>query len=85
MAATQWILGIRPTFKGLQIAPVIPEEWTGFQARRIFRGATYHINVVRAGNGNDISLVVDGKSIEGNIIPIPTEGVNEVHVQGTLR
>ena len=85
VAATQWILGIRPTYTGLQIAPVIPEDWMGFQARRIFRGATYHINVVRAGNGNDISLVVDGKSIEGNIIPISTEGVNEVHVQGTLR
>ncbi len=29
---TQWILGIRPAWDGLQIAPVIPADWPGFTA-----------------------------------------------------
>ncbi|MGQ9689913.1 MAG: GH36-type glycosyl hydrolase domain-containing protein [Thermoproteota archaeon] len=35
VAATQWILGIRPTFEGLKITPCIPESWNGFKAKRV--------------------------------------------------
>ena len=38
VAGTQWILGIRPTYRGLQIAPALPAEWPGFSATRLFRG-----------------------------------------------
>ena len=51
VAITQWILGIRPTYDGLQVAPVIPQDWTSFEATRIFRGVTYHISVQRQGDG----------------------------------
>ncbi len=85
VAASQWILGIRPTFGGLQIAPVTPEEWPGFKAVRVFRGVAYHITVRRAGSGNSISLSVDGMPLEGNIIPLPPEGTKIVRVSGTLR
>ena len=71
VAITQWILGIRPAYDGLQIAPVIPMDWQGFTATRIFRGVTYHITVERQGGGNTVSLVVDGKPVEGNIAPLP--------------
>lgn len=84
-AATQWILGIRPTYTGLQIAPIIPSDWLGFKATRVFRGVTYHISVERAGKGNTVSLAVDGKSIEGNIIPLPSAGQREVQVKVVLR
>jgi cellobiose phosphorylase len=47
VAATQWILGIRPTLRGLQIEPAIPAAWRGFSARRVFRGVTYDIGVRR--------------------------------------
>ena len=30
-AITQWILGIRPDYDGLRIAPVVPERWPGFR------------------------------------------------------
>ena len=53
-AATQYILGIRPTYAGLKVAPVIPESWPGFKATRIFRGVTYRIAVRRAGPGNSV-------------------------------
>jgi len=85
VAATQWILGIRPTFMGLKISPVIPEEWRGFSARRIFRGVTYIIKVDRAGRGNTISLMVNNKTIEGDIVPFAPEGTDNIQVHGVLR
>ncbi len=84
IAITQWILGIRPTFSGLQIAPVIPADWPGFTATRIFRGVTYDITVRRAGAGNLATLVIDGKPAAGNIVPLPPEGQTQVKVQVTL-
>jgi cellobiose phosphorylase len=84
VAITQWILGIRPTFEGLQIAPVIPCNWPGFKITRVFRGVTYHISVERAGKGNTVSLTVDGQSVEGNVIPPPPADQAEVIVQAFL-
>ncbi len=83
-AITQWILGIRPDFKGLKIAPVIPERWPGFTAERTFRGATYKIDVRRAGPGNKVSLTVDGKKIDGDLVPPPPAGTTSVTVEAVL-
>jgi cellobiose phosphorylase len=84
VAITQWILGIRPTFEGLQIAPVIPADWSGFAVTRVFRGVTYHITVKRAGPGNTTSLVVDGQPVAGNIVPLPPRETTEMSVEVTL-
>jgi cellobiose phosphorylase len=81
VAITQYILGIRPTLTGLRIAPVIPSAWTGFKASRIFRGVTYRINVKRAGPGNRVSLLVDGKKIAGDIVPLPPAGTKEISAE----
>ena len=83
-AITQWILGIRTSLSGLEIAPVIPKNWPGFTAKRVFRGVTYSITIQRKGPGNSISLTVDGQPIDGNIVPIPTDGRKEVKVVGIL-
>ena len=72
VAITQWILGIRPCLQGLRVAPVMPTEWSGFTARRLFRGAVYDIRAKRVGPGSQISLTVDGQPIEGNVVPAPT-------------
>jgi cellobiose phosphorylase len=80
VAITQWILGIRPSYDGLQIAPVIPSDWLGFKAQRKFRGVTYHIDVQRCGAGNRTSLRVDGVSVTGNTVPLPPAGCTEVKV-----
>jgi cellobiose phosphorylase len=84
VAITQWILGIRPTYRGLQVAPVIPSSWPGFRVTRLFRGVTYHIAVERAGGGNAVSLTVDGQPVEGNVVPLPPEGRREVAVRVVL-
>jgi cellobiose phosphorylase len=71
VAIANWILGIRPAYSGLQIAPVIPESWDGFSAVRKFQGAEYHINVTRVGPGSSVSLRVNGKPVPGDIVPFP--------------
>jgi cellobiose phosphorylase len=72
VAITQWLLGIRPTYEGLQINPCIPGKWNGFKAIREFRNAVYEIEVknpdhVRKGVK---SVRVDGKEVAGNVLPV---------------
>jgi cellobiose phosphorylase len=83
-AITQFILGIRPTLKGLQISPVIPSRWTGFEAVRKYRGVTYRITVKRSGKGNSVSLMADGRAVQGNVIPPPAPGTAEVAVEAVI-
>ena len=83
-AITQWILGIRPEYDGLRIAPVLPERWTGFEAVRRFRGVVYHITVRREGAGNEVSLLVDGKAVKGGIVPLAQTGCADVKVEVRL-
>ncbi len=84
-AIVQFILGIRPAYDGLQIAPAIPERWTGFRAVRRFRGVTYNIVVRREGAGNAVTMVVDGRDVEGDVVAPPADGRTEVSVEVTLR
>lgn len=69
VAISSWILGIRAEFDGLVVQPVIPSDWDGFTATRQYRGKTYEITVERKGTGNEVSLIVDGESIESVTIP----------------
>jgi cellobiose phosphorylase len=80
VAITQWILGIRPTFEGLKIAPVFPSAWPGFTAVRVLRGVTFRITVERTGPGNTAAIMVDGEPIDGDTVPLPRDGRTEVTV-----
>ncbi|HSM57816.1 MAG TPA: glucoamylase family protein [Candidatus Sulfomarinibacteraceae bacterium] len=69
------ILGLIPAADGLVIDPRIPPEWPGFRATYRLNGATYEIEVENGGTGKSVeSLVVDGKSLEGNQVPLPEDG-----------
>jgi cellobiose phosphorylase len=83
-AIVQWILGVRTSLGGLEIAPVIPKNWPGFTATRRFRGVVYKIAIERQGEGNSIALTVDGEPIEGNVVHAPADGLKEVEVKGIL-
>jgi cellobiose phosphorylase len=83
VAIAQWILGIRPTHDGLEIAPVFPDHWEGFSATRIFRGAAYHITVKRGGTGETLSSTVDGRRLDGSVVP-PAPAGSDVQVVVTL-
>ena len=84
VAITQWILGIRPSYDGLIIDPVIPAEWPGFTAERLFRGVKYVIQVERRSAGNLANLEVDGQPVVGNLVPLPASGINCVLVKVVL-
>lgn len=84
VAITQAILGIKPAFAGLQIDPVLPSSWPGYTATRMFRGVTYDITVTRSGPGTDIALTVDGAPIDGYVVPVPTDGSDQVSVTAVI-
>ena len=71
-AISQYILGIRPGYEGLVVDPCIPKSWKGYKVTRKFRGVEYHIDVQNpAGICKGVrQLIVDGKKIDGNIIPL---------------
>ena len=84
-AISQWILGVRPELDGLRIDPVLPPTWPGFTARRRWRGATYEIVVhqEQGAKGRVRRLVVDGMSVEGNLVR-PAPAGSTVKVEATL-
>ncbi len=79
-AGVKYILGIRPDHAGLVVDPCIPKAWSGFTVTRKCRGAEYRIAVKNPKNASKgvASLVVDGKPVEGNVIPWFDSGVHEV-------
>ncbi len=82
-AATKYILGVRPDFKGLVIDPCVPKKWTGFKVQRKFRGAMYEIEVrnPRGVEKGIKEIKLNGKQIAGNLVPIQKRGsVNKVVV-----
>jgi cellobiose phosphorylase len=80
VAITQWILGLRPDHDGLRLDPCLPADWKGFTATRRFRGATYRITVRRRAGapGRIDHLVVGGRRIEGNLVPLAPAGATMI-------
>ncbi|MBK7981732.1 MAG: N,N'-diacetylchitobiose phosphorylase [Ignavibacteriae bacterium] len=74
-AATKYILGIQPTYKGLRIDPCIPSDWKEFEVKREWRGVVYNIKVLNP-NGSEKgvkAIKVDGNVIDG-LVPIYPKG-----------
>jgi cellobiose phosphorylase len=75
VALSQYLLGIRPDFDGLRIHPVIGKEIATFSVTRKCRGAEYLVNVKNVGGGESAPrLVVDGKAIQGDLVPYAPAG-----------
>ena len=77
-AVVHYILGVSPEYKGLKMDPCIPNDWKGYKLTRKFRGATYTIEIDNtAGVSKGVKeILVDGKAIEGNIVPTAAEGAS---------
>ena len=86
VAASQYILGIRPDYDGLRVDPCIPKQWKGFSVKRKFRGIEYVIEVKnpRHLSRGVKSLRVNGKRLKGNLVPPHGDGYNSVKVEATL-
>ena len=79
---SQYILGVAPTHKGLQVNPCVPKGFGDFTLTRKFREGTYNISVKNpSGVEKGIkSLVVDGVAVDGCVIPY-VEGKKEYNVE----
>lgn len=71
VGCVEGILGMRPDFYGLRIAPSIPKEWDGFEVEKDFRGNHLHIVVSNPGHVETgcKKLLVNGAEMEGDYIP----------------
>lgn len=71
VGCVEGILGMRPDFGGLRIAPSIPKEWETLEIDKDFRGKHLHIEVCNPGHAESgcRKLVVDGTEMEDNYIP----------------
>ena len=81
LTASQYILGIKPSYNGLLIDPCVPSTAKEYTVKRKFRGGEYNITIK---NPNGVQkgvkiLIVDGKPVEGNIVPT-SEGKHIVEV-----
>lgn len=72
VGSVEGILGMRPDFYGLQIAPSIPSSWDGFTVDKKFRGKNLHIEVK---NPNHVQsgctrMIVNGVEQAENYVPV---------------
>jgi cellobiose phosphorylase len=74
VAASQYLLGVRPEFEGLSVKPCIGTEIPEFTVTRKCRGATYNIKVKNVRGNGDVKLKVDGKAISGHLVPYAASG-----------
>lgn len=74
VAASQYLLGIRPDFDGLIIDPCMPESFGSFTVTRKFRGTTYNISVENTGEGK--SITADNGTVNGNTVTSDAEVCN---------
>jgi cellobiose phosphorylase len=68
----QHILGARAEFGGLRIDPRLPSEWPQATVSRTYRGAVYNITIKNPDKvaGGKPVVTLDGKPIEGNLLPV---------------
>ena len=82
---SQYILGVYPTHKGLQVDPCTPKDFGDFKVTRKFREGIYHIEVKNPSNVEKgvKSMTVDGKEVAGCVIPYE-KGKKEYNVVVTM-
>lgn len=74
----EWILGLKLQGEdGFSIEPNIPNAWNKYNMKYRKGNCLYNIEISRS---NEKKVVVDGKLIEGNIIPYFGEGEHKVEV-----
>ena len=71
VGCVEGILGMRPDFGGLRIAPSVPKEWDKFEIDKDFRGCKLHITVHNPGHVESgfKKMIVNGEELGENYIP----------------
>ena len=75
-ALLEYIFGIKPEYDGLRIDPCVDPSWREFSVVRQFRGAVYdiHFHNPEGAERGVKAIMVDGKSVEGNLLPVFSDG-----------
>ena len=70
VGCVEGILGMRPDFEGLRIAPSIPKEWEQFEIEKDFRGKHLHIVVKNRNHAQCgcIKMIVNGVETDGSYV-----------------
>ncbi len=74
VAISQYLLGVRPEWEGLLVQPCMTKDVPSYTVTRRARGATYVIQVENSGKAGSSQLTVDGKPVEGNLVPYAKPG-----------
>jgi cellobiose phosphorylase len=74
VAIAHYMLGIRPELEGLRVSPCIGAEIPDYTVTRKCRGAVYRIRVTNSFMHDDPRLTVDGKPIDGTLVPYAAAG-----------
>ena len=72
VAAMQYLLGIRPTLKGIVFDPCIPKCWNGYCVTKRYHGCLLRITVQNEAHVSKgvTTIEIDGKRYETNFIPM---------------
>ena len=74
---SQYILGVYPTLKGLEINPCVPRDFGDFRIQRRYRGVTYQIDVITNGAEKGVkSMTRACPGGDGSLIITRTGGAN---------
>ena len=71
VGCVEGIMGMRPDFGGIKIAPSVPSDWKEFEIEKMFRGKKLSIKVQNP-DGHESgfqSLTLNGEKLEANYIP----------------
>ncbi len=73
---SQYILGIKPHYNGLEINPCISKEWGEIRVQRKFRNAIYDITIQNPDpvEKGILTATVDGVKQDSNLIPLFDDG-----------
>ena len=71
VGCVEGILGMRPDFYGLKIAPSVPSDWEEFEIEKDFRGKHLSIKVKNPNHAESgcVKLSVNGNVVEGDYVP----------------
>lgn len=73
----EYMLGIQADYNGLKIDPALPEKWKNITAHRTYRNCSYDIAYEQKRYNGEVKILVDGKTLVGNILPYFTD--NQTH------
>ena len=70
------LFGLRGTKAGLSVCPQLPSHWKEASLVRSFRGAKFHVKISRSADVREITVLCDGKPMNGTVLTDIAAGNN---------